>query len=130
MKDPPEHGSAAIIIRGARLLTNPEHKVLKALVSWYDFLGFHYVDFRTLSRQTKMRRRIVRLVCRALARKGLAEYSNGLFNDDGRVAGAGYAATAEGKVVCEVKTDGGKQDLSYGSQRKAATARRRLHISD
>lgn len=124
MKDPPEHGSAATIIRGARLLTNPQYKVLKALVSHKDsFTGWSYVDFRTLSKQTKMPRKAVRVTCRALTRKGLAEYRNGLFNEDGQVAGAGYAATTEGRVVCEVKADGGRQDLPYGGHRKAATAR-------
>lgn len=38
-----------------------------------------------------------RRLCRSLRDKGLAAYRNGLFDEtDGRTAGSGYSATAEG----------------------------------
>ena len=40
-----------------------------------------------------------RRAVRSLARKGLAEYVRGLFNDDGMVAGSGYRATKEGALL-------------------------------
>lgn len=38
----------------------------------------------------------VRRSCRALARKGLAEYHCGLWNDEGEPAGAGYCVSKAG----------------------------------
>lgn len=43
----------------------------------------------------------VRGACRSLARKGLAEYHRGLFNDDGMAAGSGYGITAEGMAFIQ-----------------------------
>lgn len=42
-------------------------------------------------------RATARRLCRSLREKGLAVYRNGLFDEtDGRTAGSGYSATAEG----------------------------------
>lgn len=51
---------------------------------------------RHIAKQTGMEQRLVRIAVRALARKGLAEYVRGLFNEEGSVAGSGYRATTAG----------------------------------
>lgn len=47
----------------------------------------------------------VRRACRSLAKKGLAQFVRGLFDEDGMVAGAGYCATEAGVAMitpCDV----------------------------
>lgn len=52
---------------------------------------------RTISAETELDIKQVRRCVRSLARKGLAQYERGLFDEDGRVAGSGYCCTAEGR---------------------------------
>lgn len=52
--------------------------------------------FAPICKATKLSRRRVRIICRALARKGLAEYRSGLCFEDGGLAGAGYCITRPG----------------------------------
>lgn len=54
--------------------------------------------FKYIAHNLNLEIRQVRLACRALKRKGLAEYNTGLFDEEGRVAGSGYAATKEGRL--------------------------------
>lgn len=72
-----------------------EHKVLVALVEVYDSHGGedYCTRFKYIADDLKLEVRQVRRACRALARKGLAKYVRGLFDDDGMVAGSGYCAT-------------------------------------
>ncbi|HEX8607202.1 MAG TPA: hypothetical protein VF679_01035 [Pedobacter sp.] len=49
--------------------------------------------FRYIAQNTGLEVKLVRRVCRALARKGLMAYVRGLFDNDGMVAGSGYSAT-------------------------------------
>lgn len=58
--------------------------------------------FRSFSAETGLDRSQVRLACRSLARKGLARYQRGLFNDDGECAGSGYGITREGVELAAV----------------------------
>ena len=44
-----------------------------------------------------------RRIVRALARKGLAVFMRGLFDDDGRVVGSGYGLTKEGVARAEAE---------------------------
>jgi hypothetical protein len=75
-----------------------DRKVLEALVnSNSDYEGWWYHAFKYIIGQTGLERKVVRRACRSLARKGLAEYGKGLWNDDGEPAGAGYAATRAGR---------------------------------
>lgn len=53
--------------------------------------------FKTIASHTNLDVKTVRRACRSLARKGLSECIHGLFDDDGFVAGSGYACTWEGK---------------------------------
>lgn len=55
--------------------------------------------FRYIAKEADLDERIVRIACRALARKGLAEYVRGLIDEDGLIAGSGYCATKEGALV-------------------------------
>lgn len=51
---------------------------------------------RSLSWATHLPREVIRGVLADLRENGLVEYRRGLMNDDGEVAGAGYALTARG----------------------------------
>lgn len=72
-------------------------KVLEALNSHFDpWEGVSFVCFKTLQGETGLDRKEVRRHCRALKRQGLAEFQAGLWDDEGRPAGSGYAATKLG----------------------------------
>src|SRR5665811_2116021 len=74
-----------------------ERGVLECLVEGRECDNdFCYSNFRGLCDKTQLDRKIVRRACRALKRKGLAEYGRGLWTEDGEVAGSGYAATQAG----------------------------------
>ena len=79
------------------VLTETERAVLLAMDDlWSDeFCG----PFVSLQRETGLDRRTVRKACRSLAERGLARYMRGLFDDDGRVAGAGYGLTRTGSEM-------------------------------
>jgi DNA-binding IclR family transcriptional regulator len=86
---------------------NPiERKVLAALLPADDDFGF--LSFRGIARRTRLNRKEIRRACRSLRRKGLATFSSGLWNDDGQVAGSGYAATKEGRVVSSAQCGEGE----------------------
>lgn len=77
-------------------LNENERKVLGELPPWDD----SYVSFAYLSSNTGLDRKAVRRACRSLARKGLAEYGRGLWNDEGP-AGSGYCATKAGVAATD-----------------------------
>lgn len=61
--------------------------------------------FRSIVSKTGLELKQVRRACRSLARKGLAEYVRGLFDDEGMAAGSGYCATEDGAALispCDV----------------------------
>jgi hypothetical protein len=58
-----------------------------------------YWPFSALTYRTKLTRAQVRLACRSLRRKGLAEFRAGLWTEDGEPAGAGYSATTLGREL-------------------------------
>jgi len=74
-------------------MTENDRKVLKALEETSEEW---VLPFDPIAHETKLERRVVRLSCRRLARKGLAEYLRGLWSDEGLPAGAGYRITKEG----------------------------------
>ena len=55
--------------------------------------------FRYIAKNTGLEERQVKCSVRSLARKGLAEYLRGLFDEDGFVAGSGYRATELGRKL-------------------------------
>lgn len=72
-------------------------KVLRFLAK--GSIDFGIYPFRTISAATRLNRRRVRLACRALARKGLAEFAKGCCNDYGDFTGSGYGATDAGRAL-------------------------------
>ena len=70
-------------------------KVLKYLVEVYSE-EFGFSAFQPIMLATRLPRNVVRRACRALKRKGLAEFGQGLWKSDGGLAGSGYAATEAG----------------------------------
>jgi len=59
------------------------------------------IYFRTVAQDTGLTEQQVRRAVRSLARKGLAEYHRGLFDDDGFTAGSGYCPTKAGRALIE-----------------------------
>ena len=47
----------------------------------------------------KLDRKRIRFCCRALTRKGLAEFHRGLWTEDGEPAGSGYCCTEAGREL-------------------------------
>lgn len=84
-------------------LSQNEAKVLAVLAATGDYFGFDYHSFRSITRYSRLPRRIVRLSCRSLARRGFAEYRRGLWSEDGEPRGSGYAATVLGAIVADKK---------------------------
>lgn len=78
-------------------MTDNDKKVLTFLAGGYSYEGFGFYSFAPIVKATGLDRRIVRLSCRRLTRKGLAEFCSGLWTDDGDLAGSGYACTKAGR---------------------------------
>ena len=76
-------------------MTDAHYAVLAAL-HLADYEGGGFASFAYLCKTTGFPRNVVRRICRHLARKGLALYERGLWNDEGLPAGAGYGITVEG----------------------------------
>lgn len=77
-------------------LNSVEGLVLRELADWYsDDACCRYFD--SIALETGLARAEVRRAARSLARKGLAAYERGLFDDGGRVAGSGYRCTLVGR---------------------------------
>jgi len=76
-------------------INEKEEKCLRALAEYYD-ADANCMYFRGVVEQTKLELKEVRRAVRSLARKGLAQFERGLFDDDGQVAGSGYRCTLEG----------------------------------
>lgn len=79
-------------------INESEIKVLTFMLTFYnDDCNCTY--FKHIAKDTGLEIKQVRRACRSLAKKGLAEYVRGLFDDDGFVAGSGYCATEEGRKL-------------------------------
>lgn len=79
-------------------MNDNEKKALKVLANRYHTDG-HYLYFRYIAEYSGLDLKQVRTAVRSLARKGLARFARGLFDDEGMVAGSGYCATPEGYKV-------------------------------
>ena len=80
-------------------LTENEQAVLTSLRAGYndyDEVVEFYYHFSGITEETELELRLVRRACRSLAKKGLAEFKRGLFDDEGKVAGSGYGCTKAG----------------------------------
>lgn len=85
-------------------MTDAHRAVLEALYDVHDgYVGGGYAHFSYVMEHTGFPRPVVRRICRHLARIGLAEYSRGLWSEDGTPAGAGYGITKAGRAALEPK---------------------------
>ena len=83
-----------------RRLTEAQKRELRILSVLADAgEDFGYFGFKSLSCQTQIDRRQVRLDVRRMARKGLTQFGKGLCTDDGDFAGSGYAITDAGRAA-------------------------------
>lgn len=77
----------------------------KALAALADQGGedadFGYLSFKSIAAESGLPLKYVRRTVRALARKGLAKYARGLWDEDGKPWGSGYAATRLGLDLAE-----------------------------
>ncbi len=79
----------------ARIL--PDHfAVLQCLAERTLPNGKRCIPFSPIMETTEFTRQRVRFICRALARKGLAEFFRALWTEDGEPAGSGYCITHNG----------------------------------
>jgi len=76
-------------------INDNEKKVLTHLVEMVEEDYATY--FKNIASHTGLDIKVVRRACRSLARKGLAVFMRGLFDDDGMVAGSGYGSTKAGR---------------------------------
>lgn len=83
---------------GPRLNAN-EMKVLRFLVRQYSDVGAGFSHFAHIGKGVRLPRAEVRRACRSLKRKGLAEFKNALWYEDGGMYGAGYAATRGAEMM-------------------------------
>ena len=77
-------------------LNDNERNVLRALYELSAVDGLYCVSFAPLIRATKLDRKAVRRACRSLKRKGVAEFYQALWTEDGQPAGAGYCMSRAG----------------------------------
>jgi hypothetical protein len=85
-------------------LTDAHRAVLEALYEVYDdYDGGGFAHFSYVTERTGFPRKIVRRICRHLARQGMAKYSRGLWSEEGTPAGAGYGITDVGRRALETK---------------------------
>lgn len=83
-------------------MTTPnETKVLALLASGGEDFGV--MSFAGIAGFIKLNRKEIRRACRALKRKGLAEFYRGCWTEDGEPAGSGYGATVAGREKADTK---------------------------
>ena len=70
--------------------------ILEALALNASDLGFRFMSFAGIAELSGVDRIHVRRDVRHLARKGLAKFARGLWNEDGEPRGSGYAITHAG----------------------------------
>lgn len=82
-------------------INDKEKKCLTELAPFYNDWEGNCLYFREIAKRTRLTIKEVRRAVRSLARKGLAQYERGLFDNDGMVAGSGYSCTEAGKKLAE-----------------------------
>lgn len=107
-----------------KTISERERKCLDALYEFYFNDEADCIYFRTIVEKTGMELKDVRRSVRALARKGFAEFTRGLFDDDGMVAGSGYCCTREGAEFLK--------RIRESEEKKAEeqTAQKKIHFSE
>jgi hypothetical protein len=97
-------------------ISERERRCLDELVEYFES-DMNCLYFKYIASETKLTESQVRRAVRSLARKGLAEYVRGLFDDDGQVAGSGYCATFQGALLVKgcVKCKQRVRDMDDGT---------------
>ena len=85
-------------------ISEREAKVLEVLADHF-LSECNCLFFKTIASLSGVEKHLVRRVTRSLARKGLAEFIRGLFDDEGMVAGSGYCCTRAGKELSDQLTE-------------------------
>ena len=89
-----------------------EAKALRAVAAFYGHWDQEYRFFRDVAKRSGLTKIQARRAIRALARKGLAEYSQVWNEDTDMIAGSGYRCTKKGKEVADTlaqaRKDGGE----------------------
>lgn len=68
-----------------------------AMAAWMDLsVDFAVLNFSVVARLSGLQQSLVRRTVRALARKGMLEFVNCCWDDDGEMRGAGYQPTDRG----------------------------------
>lgn len=78
-------------------LEENEKKVLEVFMKETDTWGEVCLNVKGIVSRTLLEEKEVRSCCRKLTQYKLIEYMRGLMDDDGKVAGAGYCITGDGK---------------------------------
>jgi DNA-binding MarR family transcriptional regulator len=71
--------------------------------SHWGYDGAHY--FRAIAEEARLDERQVRRAVRSLARQGLVWHVRGLFDEEGQVAGSGYALTDAGRLRASLRRE-------------------------
>lgn len=89
-------------------LTKREEPILHLLAEYTRPNGEMCVPFYVISGEPKDSAWTseVRRIVRQLARKGMAEFYRGLFNDDGMLCGSGYCITPSGLQALSAQKEG------------------------
>lgn len=77
-----------------------------------DYEGPWAYSFREIMEWTGFSRAQVSRACKALRRYGFLSFERGLFNEDGQVAGSGYAITRAGRSWWTIREDGSQAPLT------------------
>ena len=71
-----------------------------ALSAWKDvYFDCSVLNFDLVSRKSGLPRNLVRRTVRSLARKGITEFAQTCWTEDGEIAGAGYMLTKQGREI-------------------------------
>lgn len=77
---------------------SPKHK--QVLIAWADTCeDFGCLTFDAIASSSGVARPRIRRIVRHLARKGMTEFYQGLWTEDMRLAGSGYAITLAGRLA-------------------------------
>lgn len=74
-----------------------EKTILEVFMKETDTWGEVCLNVKNLLNNTQLEEKEIRKCCRNLTQYKLIEYMRGLMDDDGKVAGAGYCITGDGK---------------------------------
>lgn len=110
MKSEPHPAGPAIDMLRLVKRWKKAHATQKQVLAAYDELAQahgeeYYFGFKRLCERTGLEYRTVRRVTRCLFRRGLTEFSSGLFTYDGELAGSGYRISKRGQALLSITNE-------------------------